>query len=262
MKILRGLIGGGSALLLILSSTFVEAAGTNIYYGSRTGSTMTYSNIFEYSGTDPTPLYGSPIISGNALIFNNMTFTCLASNGNSHVTDGQINFYINSNGAIGQWIDEINFLEIGDTTLAGLGTANTYTMPAINVDLTILAVNFQPFSNVDPNYFFDEETITNVVFAKFTLPPPTTTDWNGSLTINLASYLASLGYPGDHVTQVSVVSDNTLSAGSEPGTTAFIAKKVEGLQVTTMTIPEPSSLCLLVLSSTLLLLIGRFGRKN
>ncbi|HVM61195.1 MAG TPA: hypothetical protein VMV72_10045 [Verrucomicrobiae bacterium] len=256
MKVFWGGIGGGVALLLIASPALVEAAGTNIYYGDRVGTSITYSNIFEYSGSDPTPLYGSPIISGNSLIFNNMTFSALATNGSSKITDGQINFDIHSNGSVGQWIDELQFKELGDTTLAGTGTANTYTMPAIAVDLTIEAVDFSPFAD-----FFNQFYQTNVVFAKFTLPPPTSEDWNGMLTIDLASYLASVGYPDEHVTEVSVVSDNTLSAGSEPGTEAFIAKKVEGLQVTAMSIPEPSTLCLLVLSGTLLL-IGRFNRKT
>ena len=256
MKIFRGFIGAGLALLLISSAAFVEAQTIN--YGSRVGNTITYSNIFEYSGTSPTPLYGSPIEVGDSLIFNQMTFSCLASNGSSHITDGDIAFFINSNGSYGQWIDEIQFAEIGDLTLAGTGTPNTYDSAAINVDLTIIAVNFAP----SPLGLLGDLVQTNVIFGTWTLPPPTNHDWNGSLTINLASYLASQGYAGDHVTQVSLESDNTLSAGSETNTEAFIEKKTEGLEVTAMSmIPEPSTVCLLVLGGTLLL-IGRFGRKH
>ncbi|HTS18612.1 MAG TPA: hypothetical protein VMP11_13645, partial [Verrucomicrobiae bacterium] len=220
------------------------------------GTTMTYSNIFEYTDSSPVFLYNTPIISGDSLIFNNMTFSALATNGGSKITDGQINFDIQSNGSIGQWIDEIQFKELGDTTLAGTGTSNTYSSAAIHVNLVIEAVDFSAFTDFSTQFWS-----TNVLFAEFTLPPPTSANWNGTLNIDLASYLADNGYAGEHVTEVSVASDNSLSAGSELGTSAFIAKKVEGLQVTAMSIPEPSTLCLLVLSGTLLL-IGRFGRRS
>jgi hypothetical protein len=256
MKVFRVLVKGGLALLLISSPALVRADLTNYNYGTLAGTTMIYSNISEYTGTDTLPLYGSPTVVGNSLIFNHMNFTSLATNGASDITDGQLNVDIVSDGGFGQYIDRIKIQEFGDTTLTGTGTSATRSSATIALTLTILAVDYLPFED-----FFNQFYQTNKVFGTWTLPPPITGQpWNGSLTIDLTAYLQSIGNSG-RATWVSISSDNVLTTESQIGTSAFIAKKAAGFSVTAETIPEPGTLSLLVLSGTLLL-IGRFGRKS
>jgi hypothetical protein len=78
--------------------------------------------------------------------------------------------------------------------------------------------------------------------------------------VDLSTILAGDGIPG-HATQVAFEMDNSLATASEANTTAYIAKKAEGLSVTPIILPEPSALSLLVLSGVLLM-AGRFGRKH
>jgi hypothetical protein len=245
------------AVLLVFVPALVKA--NTINYGNKVGTTMVYSNIQETSTSpgDTAPLYGTPIVSGDSLIFNRMTFSSQANNGASDTTSGEMDTDIVSKGGFGQFIDRLRLQELGDTTLAGSGTSATRSSISNSVFVAVLAIDFEVLSS--PEIITGSMTTTHG--GQWTLPPPITgVNWTGSLTLDISGILESRGYYG-HATWVHLTVDNDLDTSSELGTSAYIAKKAEGVSVTAEMIPEPGSLSLLVLGGTLLL-IGRFGRKS
>jgi len=247
-----------SAVLLVLVPTFVKAQ-TTTNYGSLVATSVIYSNIYETATSPATtvPLYGSPNISGNALLFTHMTFSAIQSNGASDTTAGMVDTDVISQGGFGQFIGQLQLAEVGLVTLAGTGTSATRAAISNVVVATVMAIDFSPLST--PVTFTGYMTTSNG--GQWTLPPPINgQSWNGSLTLNIANDLANDGYSSD-ATWVNVQVYNELDTTSEPGTTAYIAKKAAGVQVMTVMIPEPGSFALLVLGGALLL-IGRFVRKS
>jgi hypothetical protein len=127
------------AILVLFTPFWVNANSTN--YGTLVGSSVDYSNIVESTVTagDSVPLYGAPVVIGNSLVFNQMTFSSVASNGTSDITDGKLDTTMASKN--NNYINSITFQEFGDTTLSGTGTSATRSSIANNLFLTVLAVD-------------------------------------------------------------------------------------------------------------------------
>jgi len=247
-----------SAVVLVLVPTFVKAQ-TTTNYGSLAGTDVIYSNINETATSPGTtvPLYGSPMVSGDSLLFTHMTFSSMASNGASDTTAGMADTDIVSKGGFGQFIGQLQLAELGDVTLAGTGTSATRASISNEVVATVMAIDFSLLST--PLTFTGYMTTSNG--GQWTLPPTINGQaWNGSLTLNIANDLANDGYSSD-ATWVNIQVYDEEETSSESGTSAYIAKKASGVMVSTQMIPEPGSFALLVLGGTLLL-IGRFVRKS
>jgi hypothetical protein len=236
--------------ILVLSIPGLVNANT-ILYGNKIGVTMQFLGIQEtsMSAGDTAPLFGAPILSGDSLIFNNMTFSSSASGGASDITDGKLDTTIQSKNNPSYYIDKIRFQEFGDTTLAGTGTAATRSSAACSLFLQVVQLDSGPiWEPISLNMTMSEG-------GQWTLPPQITGHlWNGVVDVNLTTILQGLGYSG-HATEVLLTMDNTLTTSSEVGTSAFIAKKAEGLRVTPMLVPEPGVVSLLLLG-------GLFLRKR
>jgi hypothetical protein len=243
-------------MVVVLVPALVKANTVN--YGDKVGTTMVYSNIYETSTSpgDTPPLYGTPIVLGDALIFKSMTFSSSAANGASDTTSGTVDADIVSKGEFGQFIDRLRLQELGDTTLTGSGTSATRSSISNSVVVTVLAVDFEVLSS--PLVLTANMTTTDG--GQWVLPSPITKNWTGSLTMDISGLLEAQGVYG-HATWVHITLDNELNTSSELNTSAYIAKKQEGVSVTAVMIPEPGTLSLLALGGTLLL-IGRFHRKS
>jgi hypothetical protein len=233
-------------------------SANTINYGDKVGITMVYSNVQEtsLSGGDTAPLYGAPTLSGDSLVFLNMTFSSQASNGASDITDGKLDTDIASKNNPSYYIDHLLLQEFGDTTLAGSGTPSTYSSAANSIFITVLELDNTPL-------VFPVFITTNMPMSDggmWTLPPPITgKQWTGAINLDITGILQGLGYSG-HATLLHLTTDNTLATGSELDTEAFIAKKAEGLSVTAI-VPEPSALSLVVLGGAFLV-ARRFRRKS
>src|SRR5947207_4379405 len=79
-----GVIG---AALLLLSS---RIGAVPINYGNFNGTNVMYLNVTEDSSTDPTPLFGAPTVSDDALSFNPSGFGATSSGGGTDLTDGTL----------------------------------------------------------------------------------------------------------------------------------------------------------------------------
>ncbi len=239
--------------VVIMAIALVAPAQAVINYGDFSGATIDYLDVTESSVTDPVPLYNAPTILGDFLDFNPTGFGSSSSGVASDVTDGQLNMTIKAKD--GQRIEMLTVREDGDLTLSGpLGTAATYATIGAPVFLKItevdgaaiapIAVNGSlAFTNAGTWDIATDGTFTGAAFEGF-------------LHIDLTAELRANGVATGYVTELDFAMDNTLSTGSESGTSALIVKKDLDIDV-----PEPATLSLLALGGLGLLRRRRNRRK-
>ena len=77
-------------------AAFASAAGAAaIDYGDYVGIDVKYLQVTEDSGTDATPLFGTPNLAGNTLDFNPPSFNSSSSGaGGVDITDGTLTFMV------------------------------------------------------------------------------------------------------------------------------------------------------------------------
>jgi hypothetical protein len=207
------------------------------------GAQVTYPSVSESSDTNTLPLYGAPAVSGNSLVFSNLNFSAISTNGSPALdyVDGQINFTLQADQ--GSFLQSLNLTEFGDYNVsttpanpAAVNFAEAYENPVL---ITVLAIDGVPVTPVENSS--DVMTITDG--GMFQNPPSVTPvsvsgGWTGTVTADLEALFGS-----DQITEVAVSFDNELVAGSQTGGIADIAKK--GFDVIPMTtgnpgVPEPS----------------------
>ena len=262
-----------AATLLGLVAVGQQAHAAPIVYGSFAGTTVDYLSVTEdaNSAGDVPPLFGEPTtigpvtpgypavpcvlcaIPGNSLDFDPTGFGASATGAAGiDLTDGNLTFTVVAHP--GKAISVLELSEAGDLTLAGVGTdATSVSVTAVGV-LNVLAVDgvglfpttiSVPFSLT----FTPSGTFGLVSDGGASAPFPFFSDWSGFLSKNIEQILIdnSVSYTLG-ATQISVNLDNTLTAQSENGTVALIAKKeFGGLSVTVETIPEPATWLLLAI---------------
>ncbi len=194
-------------------------------------------------------LFGSPAsITGNALDFDPQGFVADAPGPgfNSDITDSQLSFMVVA--LPGKVIDNIFFTERGDTTLIGnptsFLTATSVTnsvfgeITHVNGSQLLTPVNVggsMTFTPSGGDYSLSQDSNGFPIFSAV---------WNGDLLLDLDQFLAEAGISGS-ATKVNLTFDNTLSAVSADGESAFIAKKdFDGVTIVT-NVPEPSAAVLL-----------------
>lgn len=218
-----------------------SASALIINYGDFVGTNVSYLQVTEDTRDEPQALFGPPTVQGDLMDFDPPSFTAAANpNVPSDITDGQLNFTVQSNVnsfAIGQLIIE----EAGDFTLVGLGAAFAQATVGTTVRYKITHVGGSPVG-------FNCDGTGNMLFTpvgsggngdyRTPVDNGTAVPWEGLFTADIGALAASCNLNGP-VTAVEVVIDNTLTAFASDGGSAFIAKKdFSGI---TIKIPEPSA---------------------
>jgi hypothetical protein len=161
------------------------------------------------------------------LDFNPTNFTASAANGSADLTDGQLNFTIDSVLPI----TGISVFEAGDYTLVGApGTPATQVIAGVNLRATVTEIN-------------------GVAVAPIPLAPSLASFSDalpGSVIVAPWSLGAGLAIPVAGATRIDVVINDALAATSETGTIAFIAKKE--FIVDADIVPEPGTFALTALA--------------
>ena len=200
-------------------------------------------------------LFGPPAsVSGDAIDFN-PTFRANAEGPDSEIVDGQLNFMVVA--LEGQFIENIQFSEAGDTTLSGIGTgATTFTKVTAKFFIDVIAVDGSPLGvplNITTEMDFVPVGATaGANEGRWDLAADGDgfsfdTIFSGSLFVDINQELSDAGIDFQFgATKLNVAVDNTLTAvASAAGYEAFIAKKdFDGLTVTS-NIPEPTGLVLM-----------------
>ena len=207
-----------------------------ISYGDFVGTTVTFLDVTEDSGTDPPPLYGAPTLAGDSLSFAPVSFNVFSQLGVPALdfTDGTLKTTILA--SPGNCIIGIRIDEAGDYTLAGWGTANTEVSVSATMFLSILEVDGV---GIAPIFYNGSMAYSPNANGDFNLidDPGVGVIWEGSGFIDVAAILARAGINGC-ATKVLLSVDDTLLAASEDRSIAYIAKKQFG--ITFFPIPEPS----------------------
>jgi hypothetical protein len=275
---MRTELGGRSLFrlcLLVIAAVFVSTVfttavnATPIEYADQVGSQVTYQMIVEDSGTDPTPLFGQPSVSGNTLDFNPVGFDAASENGgDADITDGQLSFMITVNNSASQHMTGFRLSEVGDTTMEGnvmpnsIATSTTARItPVVQIveidgvgvtpitlsgmstpPLPVLAANFTELPSNTPTDAMWLLGVDGSGTSNFS------TQWSGVLDVDLENALILSGRPFSRgVTKVSVNINNVLAATSETGSEATIAK-TDMLIITTDVVPEPAAISLALLA--------------
>lgn len=231
-------------LLAVAFSPALTLANT-YSYGNLNADNFLYKSITEDTGMKTGPLFGTPSVAGDALVFSPPSFFAQAMGaGGFDFTDGTLTTTIQGIG--NARIDSLSFQERGDYTLAGNGTANTNATVAATLFVRITKIDLVSVNPITKslNFTFNPSDGTyNLVDDK-----GTGVIWNGSVLIDVTQMIIDAGMTGK-ASSVDISVDNTLMTFSEAGTLAFIKKKqIEGFTVVTYDIPEPSSLALLALT--------------
>lgn len=209
---------------LVLSQSAAEA-GVN--YGDFALSGGSILDVTESSVTDPLPLFGSPIVTGDSLTFSTGPFAAAQAGVGSDITAGQLSFVIQADP--GLFIESISLDEIGDYLMLG----NT---AGVTAGGTLVATILDPLTGG----FVSEAIIFDPIV------PLTGTGsgiWSGEATVDLSQY---------NVTRVRIDLDNILIASSNaPADAAFIDKKAMTVNVDFTEVPEPATLTLLGLGTLL-----------
>jgi hypothetical protein len=228
-----------SLALVGLFSAAVQAASINYgNFGPVSG--VSFLQVTESSGTDAVPIYGAPTVFPIGLDFNPTNFTASAIGGGADLTDGQLNFTIDSPNAI----TNISLFERGDYTLAGVGTAATNVSAGAVLLASVTEINGVAVAPIAL------APVNGSVGFNLAANPGLVQPWSLGLGVNVAAQVAG-------ATRIDVAVNNALIAVAEPGGIAFIAKKdfVIGAGV----VPEPSTVAL---ASLALCGLGFAGRKR
>ncbi|MHC5076040.1 MAG: PEP-CTERM sorting domain-containing protein [Planctomycetota bacterium] len=252
-------------IFIIICSQSFAITQDPIVYGDYIGVTVKFLGIQEDSETDsiydefgdPLGLYGEPTYSGgDELEFDNLNFNASSVNGGGggagyeqDITDGKLSGSIEAKPQA--YIDKLNFDEYGDVTISGLGGDSV-----ASVSNTI----FIKFKEVDHAPISDFTVPVSMVFTpddswQRTIDGSMTGQlWSGSLDIDLTQILRDNEIDEGFATLIDFAMDNTLTAESTTGSSAFIAKKqTDGLKITAEIIPEPATIALLGFGSLIAL---------
>ena len=235
-----------AAIVASLSGFALSARAAIIIYAppALIGTQVTYPSVSESSNTNTLPLYGAPTVSGNNLVFSNLNFAAISTNGSPALdfVDGQINFTLQSDP--GSFLQMLDLSESGDYNVsttpanpAAMNFVQAYENPVLITILAIDGVSVTPTTN--------SSTVISITDGGTFENPPSSTPlsdsggWTGTAIANLAAIFNS-----NQITEIAVSFDNQLAAESQTGGIADISKK--GFDVIPMTttgnpgVPEPS----------------------
>lgn len=252
----RHIVAATAVLALIASS----ASAVPINYGDKIAADVVYTQVTEASNSigDTPPLFGTPGVFGNSLDFTPVGFSASANGaGGSDITDGQLTFGIEANP--GKAIFNVQITEFGDTTLTGIGTDNTMTVVTGLGNLNIHEVDGVGINvvTVPINISFNPSGGTFGLGTDGGGGPNFNSQWTGIELLDVQQALVDNNIPFTlGATRVSVSFNNTLTAVSQEGTAATIAKK-DNIIITT-NIPEPTTCAMALLA--LLASVGLAGR--
>ena len=221
------------AVLAVQTAAAALCLADTMTYGDFVASDCTFKGVGETSQFNPLPLFGSPTVSGDTLMFSPVNFASSAlGDGGLDYVDSHLSVDITANA--GHNIYTVNLTEKGDFALTGNGTPDTYAQVTMPVWMQILKVNG---AGINPITVQDDMVFTN---AGLWSGGASSGAWQGILNFDVTATLRANGVPSGFATQVQLTLDNTLTTQSELGTSAVVNKTQADISI-----PEPATLSLL-----------------
>jgi PEP-CTERM motif len=188
-----------------------------------------YDNVVETSVTDTPPLYGPPSAgAGNSMTFALPGFTAAASNNQSDITAGALEFTFDADP--GQFIQTLSLFECGSYEIVGDASATAAGALTVRYFDDLIQ---QFVTLADPIHMLVNSG--GVPGGIFQVEAPGTGTWLGTALIDLNA----LGIQTSHII---VALDNSLIASAGPEGSVSISK--DSLTINA-TVPEPASLVLM-----------------
>jgi hypothetical protein len=234
-------------------ASFGRAASIN--YGDFTVPPgVTFTQVTETSVTDPLPLFGppspysapvppGPLTFEAGMDFTPQSFASSSAGGGADTTLDELDFGVMQALVPGPppllAINAVSVQELGDYTLAGVGTAATQASAGLTIAVTVTHIDGVDVPDVaipafNASLLFD--LLSN---------PGASQPWQLSGSVDIQGYLASQSIPFQvGATKVEVHVENLLEAQSEPASAALILKKEFIVAVDAELVPEPAT-CLL-----------------
>lgn len=229
------------AVFLAVAANQSPAASES--YGDLPGAHVVFQSVTETTMTEPSPVYGPPVVALDSIDFSPVAFGAVAQTGTSDTTSATLTTTLQA--MPGRFITKLEATESGDYSLTGFGGAGTQATVTASYIVKILEV--------------DGNAVTPLVINKSFVFSPSDGDydlisqgpgpfvsglWNGGAVVDLLAELSSaLVSYNFGVTKAEVTLDNTLKTASEANSLSMIAKKDADLFVTT-TVPEPSEIAM------------------
>ncbi len=192
-------------------------------------------------------LYGTPIVSGDSLVFTPTAFSAASSNGAGFVmTNATLNVAITANA--GYEFSTINLTERGDYYLIG-----SDAQVAVGGQIRV-------FDQDDPIH--NEVTGSIVATAPFNVFTTFSTFSSTNWTANASASVPASGWGGDDgiVDGINLTIENLLIAStSAAGSAAFIEKKFAGTTIIISAVPEADTYAMLLAG---LGLVGFMARRR
>ncbi len=225
------------ASMAILVLGFAPLASATEVYSDLSGSAFDFTDMQETttSAGDIEPLWGTPSVAGNTLIFTPGAFISTAGGGSVDQTNSTFELSIISKDKSTISIDALIVNEFGDYALTGGGTNATTASVLAGAGIVIREVNFggSLIASAIPGFASDFVAFDTAVQGG---------EWTATINADIQGLVDLVfGVGVAFATEVDVVWDNNLSTTSEEGTNALIQKKIGLPSVTMEVVPEPGT---------------------
>ena len=247
-----------AALALLSLPSLASAAVITTNYGNLTGSTVKYQAVTETSSSGNP--FGTPTyVADDTIKFSPTTFEASPlSPSLSQIVDSQIRFTMMA--LAGQSIPELSIKEVGAVTLTGDNTSDDYASAGVGMAIFyhIRAINGVSINGPQGSLnmtFTPSNGVFNLADGVLN-----NAQWTGYVNLDFNAIIAQSAFAGTgSATTVEITFDNTLSAANFNGGFASIEK-----QFVEISVPEPSSVLLLLSGSGLLASfgLGRHFRRS
>jgi len=264
-RCLAGILAASLAVAVFSSLTPAVSQATVINYLDMSGTTVDFTAISENTHEPgPLPLFGAPVVSGDALDFTPINFAVSALTPSTFdFLDGFLTFMAVAHP--GNAIQNIQFGEGGALSVVGSGSDDTFVNVSAVGFVKVIEIDGNPLPantavpQIPIGLTFDFGNLGNGSWGRAADGFANGKLWTGNQLISINQELTNRGIPYvTGATKLTIALDNALYAQSSATGGAYIDKKT--FFTVTFNVPEPASCLLAALGLAFGLVVSRRSR--